>query len=193
MMIGSLHHLDRRSTCSRRPSPSPRRDPLETTIIAPVTVSGMDITFRRDMLGWIGATHFRLDPIDGPVPGMFAELRCTDTVRLHSGLAVPSPHFLVVTPGYLWPDYQVALDDEFADSLDIVVQSDAALLAIVTQRVPLNRSTVNLFSPIVVNCRTGSADQFVPTVNEVEAGWRVRTPVPSSLAPGSGREGGLPC
>ena len=38
----------------------------------------MEITFRREMLGWIGATHFLLEPIDGDIPGMFAELRCTD-------------------------------------------------------------------------------------------------------------------
>ena len=58
-----------------------------------------------------------------------------------------------------------------------MVQEDAALLTIVTQRVPLERSTVNLFSPIVVNRHTGFADQFVPASSETEAGWRVRTPL----------------
>jgi flagellar assembly factor FliW len=153
----------------------------------------MEITFRREMLGWIGATHFLLEPMEGDAPGMFAELRCTDSVRLRSGVAVPSPRFLVLTPGYLWPDYQVALDDDFADSLDIVVQDDAALLTIVTQRVPVDRSTVNLFSPIVVNRRSGLADQFVPASSEAEVGWRVRTPVLSSPLAGGGRQGGMPC
>ncbi len=166
---------------------------MQTTITEPVTLSGMDITFRRQMLGWVGATHFLLEPIEGDIPSMFAELRCTDRVRLRSGVEVPSPRFLVLTPGYLWPEYQVALDDEFADSLDIVVQDDAALLAVVTQRAPLDRSTVNLFSPIVVNRHTGLADQFVPAASEAEVGWRVRTPVYSSLAGGNGPEGGMPC
>jgi flagellar assembly factor FliW len=165
---------------------------LQTTAILPVTLSRMELVFRRDMLGWIGARHFQLEPIEGDVPGMFAELRCTDDVLLRSGMAVPSPRFLVLTPGYLWPNYQVALDDEFAEGLDIVVEEDAALLTIVTQRTPLDRSTVNLFSPIVVNRRTGLADQFVPATSEAEVGYRVRTPVLSGSA-GAERGGGTPC
>lgn len=165
---------------------------MQTTATLPVTLSPMELVFRREMLGWIGARHFELEPIAGDVPGMFAELRCTDDVLLRSGVAVPSPRFLVLTPGYLWPNYQVALDDEFAEGLDIVVEEDAALLAIVTQRTPLDRSTVNLFSPIVVNRRTGLADQFVPATTEAEVGYRVRTPVLSGPA-GAERGGGTPC
>jgi flagellar assembly factor FliW len=163
------------------------------TATLPVALSHMEIVFRREMLGWIGARHFVLEPIEGDIPGMFAELRCTDDVLLGSGIPVPSPRFLVLTPGYLWPNYQVALDDDFAEGLDIVVEQDAALLAIVTQRTPLDRSTVNLFSPIVVNRRTGSADQFVPATSETDAGWRVRTPVLSPQQAGERREGGTPC
>ncbi len=166
---------------------------MQTTVTLPVTLSRMEITFRREMLGWIGARHFLLDPMEGDVPGMFAELRCTNDVLLRSGAAVPSPRFLVLTPGCLWPNYEVALDDEFADGLDIVVEEDAALLTIVTQRVPLERSTANLFSPIVVNCRTGLADQFVPATSETELGWRVRTPLLPPRQAGEGGEGGMSC
>jgi flagellar assembly factor FliW len=167
---------------------------LQTTVTLPVTLSCMEITFRREMLGWIGATHFLLEPIEGDVPGMFAELRClNEDVHLRSGAAVPSPRFLVLTPWYVWPSYQVALDDEFAEALDIRVEEDATLLTIVTQRVPLERSTVNLFSPIVVNRHNGLADQFVPAASEIEVGWRVRTPLlPPRLAEEAG-EGGIAC
>ena len=166
---------------------------MQTILTPPVTLSRMELTFRRQMLGWVGATHFLLEPIEGDVPGMFAELRCTDSVRLRSGAVVPSPRFLVLTPGYLWPDYQVALDDDFAESLEILVEDDAALLSIVTQRVPLDRSTANLFSPIVVNRRTGLADQFVPVGSETDVGWRVRTLVLSPPAAEDERQGGMPC
>jgi flagellar assembly factor FliW len=153
----------------------------------------MEVTFRREMLGWTGATHFLLEPIEGDIPGMFSELRCTDDVRLRSGVKVPSPRFLVVTPWYLWPNYQVALDDQFADALGIQVEEDATLLALITQRTPLQRSTVNLFSPIVVNRHNGLADQFVPAASETDVGWGVRTPLlPRSPADDSG-EGGMSC
>lgn len=166
---------------------------MESTATVPVTLSFMNVIFRRQLLGWVGAVHFVLEPVEGEIPGMFAELRCTDPVRLRTGAEVPSPRFLVLTPGFLFPDYLVALDDDFAESLDIVVQDDAALLTIVTQRDPLDRSTVNLFSPIVVNRRSGLADQFVPATSEAEVGWRVRTPLLSPRPIGDTREGGLLC
>ncbi|MFZ0248565.1 MAG: flagellar assembly protein FliW [Acidimicrobiales bacterium] len=167
---------------------------MQSTVNLPVTLPCMEITLRREMLGWIGATHFLLEPIDGDIPGMFAELRCTDDdVRLRSGVAVSSPRFLMLTPWYLWPGYQVVLDDEFADALDIRVEEDATLLAIVTQRVPLERSTVNLFSPIVVNRHNGLADQFVPATSEIEAGWRVRTPLLPPRPADEVGEGGIAC
>ena len=52
LRIGTPHQLERRSTCSRRPSPSQRRKQLQTTVTLPVTLSCMEITFRREMLGW---------------------------------------------------------------------------------------------------------------------------------------------
>jgi flagellar assembly factor FliW len=166
---------------------------LQTTPTLPVTLSCMEVRFRRDMLGWTGATHFLLEPIEGDIPGMFSELRCTDDVRLRSGLKVPSPRFLVLTPWYLWPNYQVALDDQFADALGIDVEEDATLLAIVTQRTPLHRSTANLFSPIVVNRHNGLADQFVPAASETEVGWGVRTPLLPRRPAHEAGEGGMSC
>ena len=167
---------------------------MPTTVTLPVTLTRMEITFRREMLGWIGATHFLLEPIEGDVPGMFAELRCTDeSVCLRSGVSVPSPRFLTLTPWYVWPDYQVALDDDFADALDIRLEEDASLLSIVTQRTPLERSTVNLFSPIVINRHSGFADQFVPATSETEVGWRVRTPLLPPRPTDETGEGGIAC
>jgi flagellar assembly factor FliW len=87
----------------------------------------------------------------------------------------------VAPPGFFAPSYHVALDEQFAESLDLVVPDDAALLAILTHRNPIERSTVNLFSPIVVNRHTGCADQFVPASSETETGWSVRTPLPLAL------------
>ena len=154
---------------------------METTLAGPITMSETQITMHGEMLGWLGATHFVLEPIRDDDLGMFAVLRCTDTVRLRSGVVAPSLTFLVTPPGFLWPRYQLTLDDQFADRLGLIAPDDAALLAIVTQRIPLERSTVNLFSPIVVNRHTGLADQFVPKGSEDEVGWSVRTPVPASV------------
>ncbi len=162
---------------------------METTLTRPITVSEMEITFRTEMLGWRGATHFVLEPIGDDGLGMFALLRCTDEVHFANGADVPSLCFLVTPPGFLWPEYEIELDDSFVEGLALASGNDAALLAIVTQRDPLEDSTVNLFSPIVVNRRTGIADQFVPAMGEDEIGWHLRTPL--SQAAGDG-EGGRP-
>ena len=95
-------------------------------------------------------------------------------------------------PSFFAPHYQVALDERFTESLDLVVPDDAVLLAIVTHRNPVERSTVNLFSPIVVNRHTGLADQYVPASSEAEGGWRVRTPLPFVLVKDDG-PGDPPC
>ncbi len=136
------------------------------------------------MLGWVGAIHFVLEPLtdDDQSQAVFAALRCSDAVRLRGGAIVPSPQFLVAPPELFAPRYQISLDEQFAESLDLVVPNDAALLAIVTHRNPIGRSTVNLFSPIVVNRHTGVADQYVPASSEAETGWSVRTPLPMALA-----------
>ena len=114
--IGTPHHLDSRPTCHRR-LPSIGKEKAVADFgqsSSHPAVHGDHIPSR--MLGWIGATHFLLEPIDGDVPGMFAELRCTDDdVSLRSGLPVPPPRFLVLTPWYVWPDYQVVLDDDFVE------------------------------------------------------------------------------
>jgi flagellar assembly factor FliW len=151
---------------------------METVMNRPITLSTMDVTLQREMLGWLGATHFVLEPLSDDDDGMFAALRCTDLVVDVHGDTAENLTFLVASPGLLWPNYQIVLDDAFAANLGLESAEDAALLAIVTQHVPLDASTVNLFSPIVVNRHTGLADQFVPAMSEEEFGWSLRTPLP---------------
>ena len=151
---------------------------MYTVMNLPITRSAMGVTLRRDMLGWLGATHFVLEPIPDDEEGMFAVLRCTDRVLDAQGMMADDLSFLVTSPSLLWPGYEVVLDDAFTSALGLEAAEDGALLAIVTQHVPLEDSTVNLFSPIVVNRHTGLADQFVPAMSEDECGWRLRTPLP---------------
>ncbi len=181
MQLGATHPPGHSRACTRR-STLPDGTAVGT-LVRPITLSTMEIMFRREMLGWVGAIHFVLEPLtdDDQTDAVFSALCCTDTVRLRGGAVVPSPQFLVAPPGFFAPRYQIALDEQFAESLDLVVPDDAALLAIVTHRNPIERSTVNLFSPIVVNRHTGCADQYVPASSEAETGWSVRTPLPLAL------------
>jgi flagellar assembly factor FliW len=148
------------------------------TTAPPITVTGMELTFRRDMPGFKGARHFVVEPLGGGSPGIFAHLRCTDTVYVHGSKSIDNLTLLVTAPGILWRGYEVQIDETMVEELELSGSEEAALLAIVHPRKPLTESTANLYSPIVINRRTGFADQLVPAASEQEVGWSVRTPFP---------------
>jgi flagellar assembly factor FliW len=148
------------------------------TAAPPITVTGMELTFRHDMPGFKGARHFVVEPLGEGVAGIFARLRCTDTVYVQGTTPLDDLTLLVTSPGMLWRGYEVRIDDAMVEDLGLFSVDDAALLAIVHPRKPLSASTANLYSPIVINRRTGYADQLVPASSEQEGGWSVRTPFP---------------
>lgn len=138
----------------------------------------MELTFQHDMPGFKGARHFTIEPLVEGEDAIFARLRCTDSIALHSGETLNDLTLLVMAPEYVWPDYDVKVSDAIIDQLGIENNDDLAFLAIVHPQDPLANSTANLYSPIVVNRKTGAADQFVPGVSEQEFGWPLRAPFP---------------
>jgi len=147
------------------------------TVIAPTPVRRMDITLRRDMPGFAGARHFRVEPLleDNTV---FARLHCSDPVSVRGGESWDGLSLLVASPGYLWPDYDLAIDESLVIDLEIRNDEDLMVLAVVHPRDPLSASTVNLYSPLVINQRTGAGEQYVPAASEDDVGWSLRTPFP---------------
>jgi len=143
-----------------------------------IPIIGMELTFQRDMPGFKGAQHFVVEPLVEETQGVFARLRCTDTVYLQHGETLDSLTLLVMSPGYLWREYEIEINEAMVEELGLSGSDDVTLLVIVHPRDPLSASTANLYSPIVVNRRTGLADQFVPSASEREIGWGVRTPFP---------------
>lgn len=150
-----------------------------SAVTAPIAINRMELTLRRDLPGFRGAQHFVVEPLGEGDTGVFAQLRCTDTVFVDGGPAIENLSLLVMSPGYLWREYEVQIDDAMVEDLGLSGSDDVALLVIVHPREPLLELTANLYSPIVVNRRTGLADQLVPVASEQEVGWSVRTPFPS--------------
>lgn len=148
------------------------------TTTAKVALTPMELTLVRDLPGFTGARRFALEPLGGPERAVFARLRCLDTVTLRDGSPFSSLHLLVTSPGLLWPHYGIELDEALVEELGIESADDVELLAIIHPRRPLAASTANLYSPIVVNRRTGRADQFVPAGSESDVGQSVATPLP---------------
>ena len=149
-----------------------------STATAQLPIVAMELNFVRDLPGFRGARHFVVEPLGGEDETVFARLRCTDTIMIGESVPFEDLRLLVTSPGILWRDYEIELDDETASNLDLGGSDDVMLLVIIHPRTPLSTSTANLFSPIVVNRRTGQADQFVPAGTEQEVGWSLTTPLP---------------
>ncbi|TAN30994.1 flagellar assembly protein FliW [bacterium] len=149
------------------------------TATDPALITRMELNFTRDMPGFSGARHFVLEPVGEESERVFARLRCTDTVYVQGSKALNDLTLLVMSPGFLWHDYEVHIEEAMVEDLGLTSPDDVVLLAIVHPREPLSSSTANLYSPIVVNRRTGLADQLVPSLSELEVGWSVRTPFPT--------------
>jgi flagellar assembly factor FliW len=156
----------------------PKSESVTPTATAPIPITAMELTLRCDMPGFAGAKHFVVEPLGEGAASVFAHLRCTDTLYSSTNQPLSNLTLLVMSPGFLWRDYEVRIDDAMVEELDLSGPDDAALLVIVHPRDPLTESTANLYSPIIVNRRTGVADQFIPGASEQEVGWTVRTPFP---------------
>lgn len=148
------------------------------TANAPIPVTRMALTFNHDLPGFKGARHFTIEPLGETETPVFASLNCSDSVYLDGDTPIDRLVLLTMSPGAFWHDYEVHVEDEMVAELDLTEPDDAALLVIVHPKQPLGDSTVNLYSPIVYNRRTGLADQLVPASSEQEVGWSIRTPFP---------------
>lgn len=148
------------------------------TVRAPMPIARMDLTFQHDMPGFRGARHFTVEPMVEDAEAIFARLRCTDAILLGSGETLKDLTLIVMSPRYLWQEYDVEIGTTLFEELGLSDSDDLGLLVIVHPQDPLSRSTANLYSPIVFNLQTGLADQFVPDVSEQEIGWPLRAPFP---------------
>jgi flagellar assembly factor FliW len=146
---------------------------------APIHIEGMALKFHHDLPGFKGARNFTIEPLGEPGAEVFASLRCTDTVYVQENVPIDNLVLLVMSPGAFWSEYEVRIEDPVVAELELTEPDDAALLVIVHPKEPLSNSTVNLYSPIVYNRRTGAADQIVPATTEQEVGWSIRAPFPT--------------
>jgi len=145
---------------------------------APMPITRMDLTLEHDMPGFRGARHFTIEPMVEDAEAIFARLRCTDSLLLRSGESLKDLTLIVMSPWYLWQDYDVEIGTAMLEELGLTDSEDLGLLVIVHPQDPLSKSTANLYSPIVINLLTGQADQFVPDVSEQEFGWPLRASFP---------------
>lgn len=124
---------------------------IQTTRFGPLDVEESSVLrMCRGLLGFETLRRYILLQMEENA--FFRWLQCVDD---------PALAFVVVDPARWFPDYEVILSDDEAASLSIEDPDEAAILTIVTLPTHLEEMTANLLGPIVINVRTGLAEQVV--------------------------------
>lgn len=125
---------------------------MDTMTTDPTTTVG-SLRLTEGLVGFPAATAYEVRAVaDGLV-----DLVPTDD---------DGPSFVAADAGAWFPAYHPEIDDQTADRLGLTDAADALVLLIVTVAADLAASTVNLLAPVVVNIRTGVAEQVVLTGTE---------------------------
>jgi flagellar assembly factor FliW len=111
-------------------------------------VDGAVLDFGGGIPGFPASRRFRLEKL-APELQPFCVMRSVD----ETGIS-----FVLVSPGVLFPDYTIEIDEQHVASLALESADDALVMAIVTLGVP---PTANLLGPLVMNRRTRAAAQVV--------------------------------
>lgn len=69
--------------------------------------------------------------------------------------------FVVISPFQLKKDYEIDLNDEIIKELDIDNPKDVLLLNLITLGKTLEKSTVNLKAPIIINIKNNKGKQLI--------------------------------
>lgn len=113
----------------------------------------MNKTFHlpEGLLGFESIQQLTVIPIDVPFDATFYELRTSE-----EGIG-----FIAVDPFKIESNYEVALDENTLEELEVEKQEDVIVLSLVTLNSTLETSTTNLKAPLVFNLRTKKAMQWV--------------------------------
>lgn len=134
----------------------------------PVALDFPELAFSAGLPGFPDAQRFVLVQVEG-VADPFSALRCID---------MPGLEFVVVPAAAFFPDYAPEIGDDAAAELGLTSAEDALVLLILTINADTGSVTANLAGPIIVNIRTGAAEQVV-MVGE-EQNLRVPLPLPTA-------------
>ena len=122
-----------------------------------------ELHFRAGLPGFPGERRFALvrwGANEGPY-SVLVDLDDTDI------------RFLVAPPALFFPQYEVDLDDQSVELLNLQDASEALVLMIVTLGEKPEDATANLLGPVVINTRTREGLQVVLP----ETGWTTKVPL----------------
>lgn len=70
-------------------------------------------------------------------------------------------NLLLVDPYIYFPNYEVEIDDSIMESLNIKDVKDVLILSVVTLSDDVEKVTINLRAPLIININTGDSEQII--------------------------------
>ncbi len=123
---------------------------VETTYLGKVEVQADDIlTFANGIPGFKDEKEYVLLPF-----GKEGFFLLQSAVTKHHA-------FICVNPFIFWANYEIRLDDQSIEQLNLSNETDVALFVLLTIEQPFTLSTANLKAPIVTNTKNGKAKQLM--------------------------------
>ncbi len=110
-----------------------------------------NINFINGLPGFPNAHLFEITPISKDMKP-FCILKSKEVEGLE---------FVAIPPHYIFPEYEVELDDNTVKRLEIEDSSQSFTLVIIKLATPPKVPTANLLGPIIINIQSGLAMQVV--------------------------------
>lgn len=125
---------------------------LQTRYFGELEISDNDVIhFKHGIPGFENVKRFVL--IDSDVEG--------SPFKWMQGVDEPKPAFVIVDPFVIRKDYEIRLDDDVLNELEIKSQSDVLVFCIVVVPEDISKMTVNLQAPVIINCANRRGRQLI--------------------------------
>ena len=108
-----------------------------------------NIVFEKGLPGFDGLKNFELEALEQV--GFF-NLSSSDEENIS---------LLLVDPYMYFPNYEVEIDDSVMNRLNINDAKDVLILTVVTLNNDVEKITLNLRAPLIVNINTGDSEQII--------------------------------
>jgi len=84
-----------------------------------------------------------------------------ETFQILQSISNENLAFIVTNPYHFYTDYEFTLNAQIRESLQIEQSDDVLVLAIVTLKDTINKSTMNLKAPIIINRKLKYGKQYI--------------------------------
>lgn len=85
----------------------------------------------------------------------------SDTFQILQSVANKNLAFIVTNPYHFYDDYEIKLDNQIRTVLQIERPDDVLILAIVTLKDTIYKSTMNLKAPLIINRNSMHGKQYI--------------------------------